>query len=70
MIFLNMTKKNYITPEMAVCQVELHAVLTTGSQFETGSTPSDNQEIVPTSKPYDGVFQSRRHDIWEDEEEY
>ena len=65
-----MTKKNYIAPEMAVCQVETPAFMATGSKFETGGTPSSTQDITPTSDPYSGQFKSRRHDIWEDEEEY
>lgn len=62
-----MTKKNYIAPEMAVCQVETQAFIA-ASKF--GSPESATQEITPTTEEYNDVFQSRRHDIWEDEEEY
>lgn len=64
-----MTKKNYIAPEMAVCQVETQTFIAE-SQFETSGTPGSTQNVTPTSDPYSGEFKSRRHDIWEDEEEY
>jgi len=62
-----MTKKNYIAPEMAVCKVETQAFIA-ASKF--GSPESTTQEITTTTEEYNGVFQSRRYDIWEDEEEY
>ena len=30
---------------------------------------SEDQEITPTDEEYDGKFQSRRRDVWDDEEE-
>jgi hypothetical protein len=38
-----------------------------GSQF--GDSSQDEQNITPTDEEYDGEFQSRRKDVWEDEEE-
>lgn len=37
-----------------------------GSQFDNSQ---NNQSITPTDEQYSGEFQSRRHDVWEDEEE-
>lgn len=37
-----------------------------GSQFDKSQ---DNQSITPTNELYNGEFQSRRHDVWEEEEE-
>lgn len=60
-----MTKKNYIAPEMAVCNVETQAFIA-ASKLETTKT---EQEIT-FKEGTSNVFGSRRHDIWEDEEEY
>ena len=59
-------KKDYIVPSMMMVFVETQGVIATSPLKATDETPKTtfNQE------EYNEKFNSRRHDIWEDEEEY
>jgi hypothetical protein len=61
-----MDRKKYITPTLTMCLVTTHT-------FVMGSTLDPNndnsQEITPTEDEYGGEFNSRRHNVWDEEEE-
>lgn len=60
-----MKRKNYISPDILIFQIETKGLIM-GSQFDKSQ---DNQSITPTNELYSSEFQSRRHDVWEEEEE-
>jgi len=61
-----MKRKIYNKPVVTLFTLSTHSFLM-GSQF--GDSSQDEQNITPTDEEYDGEFQSRRKDVWEDEEE-
>lgn len=60
-----MKRKNYISPDILSFQIETKGLIM-GSQFDNSQ---DNQSITPTEEQYSDEFQSRRHDVWNDEDE-
>ena len=60
-----MKKKTYIAPVTATHRIELQT-LVMGSQLNQSQ---DSQNITTTEEEYEEKFTSRRHDIWEDEED-
>ncbi|MBP3789796.1 MAG: hypothetical protein J6I52_09275 [Prevotella sp.] len=61
-----MKRKIYRKPVITLFTLSTHSLLM-ASQL---SDPSqDEQNITPTDEEYGGEFQSRRKDVWEDEEE-
>lgn len=60
-----MKRKNYISPDILIFQIETKGLIM-GSQFDKSQ---DNQSITPTNELYSSEFQSRRYDVWEEEEE-
>lgn len=63
-----MTKKNYIAPEMAVCNVETQAFIAASKLDKDIS--SETPQTITFKEGTSDDFGSRRYDIWEDEEEY
>ena len=61
-----MKRKIYNKPVVTLFTLSTHSLLM-ASQF--GDSSQDEQNITPTDEEYDGEFQSRRKDVWEDEEE-
>jgi len=61
-----MKRKIYNKPVVTLFILSTHSLLM-ASQF--GDSSQDEQNITPTDEEYDGEFQSRRKDVWEDEEE-
>jgi hypothetical protein len=61
-----MKRKIYNKPVVTLFTLSTHSFLM-GSQFDDPS--QDEQNITPTDEEYGGEFQSRRKDVWEDEEE-
>ena len=61
-----MKRKIYNKPVVKVYTLSTHSLLM-ASQF--GNPSEDGQDITPTDEEYSGEFQSRRRDVWEDEEE-
>lgn len=57
-------KKTYIQPEML--QYVLTGELLTGASIKRDGT---NAKVDVTDDTYDDVFCSRRHSVWDDEEE-
>jgi len=61
-----MDRKEYITPTLTTYSVTTHT-------FVMGSTLDPNnensQEITPTEEEFDDKFSSRRHNVWDEEEE-
>jgi len=60
-----MIRKHYIAPGITEYVYATEHVLM-ASRFDLAN---DQQSIAPTDVEYDGEFQSRRKDIWYDEEE-
>ncbi len=59
-----MKRTNYHTPDITVITCDTTKILM-GSQFTSGN---DQQNITPTDEEFSGEFQSRRKDVWADEE--
>lgn len=60
-----MDRKKYITPTLTTYSVTTHTFVM-GSQLNPNE---DSQDITPTEEEYDGEFNSRRHNVWDEEEE-
>ena len=58
-------KKEYISPITTLFLMETQ-LMTTASQLDSNK---DEQTITTTEEEYNGEFGSRRHDVWDDEEE-
>lgn len=58
-------KKEYISPITTLFLMETQ-LMTTASQLDQ---TKDDQTVKPTDEEYDGEFGSRRHNVWDDEEE-
>lgn len=58
-------KKEYISPITTLFLMETQ-LMTTASQL---NQTKDDQNITTTEEEYNGEFGSRRHNVWDDEEE-
>lgn len=59
-------KKRYFAPDMIEVRYEMNVILNNGSIIQNG----DNATVTPDEEEYNGSdWNSRRHDMWEDEEE-
>ena len=61
-----MKRKIYNKPVVTLFTLSTHSLLM-ASRFNNPT--EEQQDITPTDEEYDGEFQSRRKDVWEDEEE-
>ena len=58
-------KKEYISPITTLFLMETQ-LMTVASQLDSNK---DDQTVKPTDEEYNDEFGSRRHNVWDDEEE-
>lgn len=62
---MTIMKKEYISPLTSLFLIETQQMIAASTLVKD----QDNQTVKPTDEEYEGEFGSRRHNVWDDEEE-
>lgn len=61
-----MTRKEYVQPATLILLLQPQCILGTSGKI---TTSGDYAEVEPSEEEYNDVFNSRRRNVWDDEEE-
>ena len=63
---MTIMKKEYISPLTSLFLMETQQMI---AASKLDNTTTGDQNVKPTDEEYNGEFGSRRHNVWDDEEE-